>query len=385
MKTIAIFTTTRAEFGILTPLLEAIHGDSQLESRLFVGGAHLAEGFGDTLNEIKATGFEIADTFDYLQGGDDGPALARGLAKATGELARIFEQQEFDFVCVVGDRYELLAVMGNAILFQKAIIHLHGGERTEGAIDEQVRHMITKAAHLHFVACEEYAENVRRLGEPAWRVHNTGALAVDSMVRNEPVPRGELFTRLGLEDVPTVLLTYHPVTLGEALSPVHQMQKIFEALGSLDLQVVVTAPNLDRGRGEVVEAINRESIKNAKVHYHQSLGAALYHSLIPHCALVIGNSSSGLLEVPYFRIPTVNIGDRQKGRIRHASVIDTGYDVADIADGAREALSDVFQSGLKGMSYKFGDGHAAEKMVAVIKDTKIDRRLLRKTLEFSGV
>lgn len=380
---IAVFTTSRAEFGILYPLIKQISVEEDTELILFVGGAHLAVEYGKTINEIKDLGITITDTFDYLLNNDDSFSISRSFGIASYELAHIFEKYEFDFACVLGDRFELLSIIGNAILFRKPIIHISGGERTEGAIDEQIRHMISKAAHLHFVSCEEYAENLQRIGEQARRIFNTGALNVDNMVRLDGLSKKELFEDLNLDtQKPTAVMTYHPVTLEYSISPNQQVRNVFEALEPFNLQLVVTAPGIEVDRNQIISIINDNIENNHNLHYFESLGFKQYHSVIPHSEFVIGNSSSGIVEVPYFKVPTVNIGDRQKGRIRHESVIDTDYSVSSIKKGIHKALSKDFRDSLKEMPFKFGDGHTAERMVEIIKNIKVDQNFMRKRLEF---
>lgn len=383
MKKVAIFTTTRAEFGILSPLLSALEENSGIILLLFVGGSHLSKEHGNTIQEIKDGGYNIDGTFDYLLNQYDSFSLARGLSIATKELASIFKKYDFDFVCFVGDRYELLSIVSNAIIFNKPIIHIHGGEKTEGAIDEQIRHMISKAAHLHFAACEEYAENIRKMGEQEWRVSNTGALGVDNIVKGQRLPKSVLFEDLGLdENKPLAIMTYHPVSLEFKVAPQKQIQNVFLALEDFDLQIVITSPNVEVDRDKIVHFISERASQNHSYVCVDSLGVKKYHSLIPHSEFVIGNSSSGIVEVPYFKVPTVNIGDRQKGRIRHKSVIDTDYSVSSIKKGIQKALSKDFVDTLKEMPFKFGDGHAAERMVEIIKNIKVDQNFMRKRLEF---
>ena len=383
MKKVAIFTTTRAEFGILSPLLSALEENSGIIPLLFVGGSHLSKEHGNTIQEIKDCGYNINGTFDYLLNQYDSFSLAKGLSVATKELACIFEKHDFDFVCFVGDRYELLSIVSNAIIFKNPIIHIHGGEKTEGAIDEQIRHMISKAAHLHFVACEEYAENIRKMGEQEWRIYNTGALGIDNIVKGERLSKSTLFEELGLdENKALAIMTYHPVSLEFKISPQKQIQNVFLALEDFDLQIVITSPNVEVDRDKLVHFIQEKAYQNPSYVCVNSLGVKKYHSLIPHSEFVIGNSSSGIVEVPYFKVPTVNIGDRQKGRIRHESVIDTDYSVPSIKKGIQKALSRDFRDSLKEMSFKFGDGHAAERMVEIIKNIKVDQNFMRKELDF---
>lgn len=383
MKKLAFFTTSRAEFGVLSPLLYALEESKELTPLLFVGGTHLYEEHGYTIKEIIDHGFEIAGTFDYLFDKYDSYSLSKGLSVAIKEEAIFFKNYDFDFVCLVGDRYELLSIVSNAILFKKPIIHIHGGERSEGAIDEQIRHMITKAAHIHFVACDEYKQNVRKMGEPEWRIFNTGALSADNMAKYLNIDRISMFSKLGLNDKKkTVLMTYHSVTLEYNITPIDQINNLFKALEEFDFQVVITSPNIEAGRDNIMSVIQEEVNKKKNYHYIESLGKTLYHSLIPYCEFVIGNSSSGIAEVPFFKIPTVNIGDRQKGRLRHESVIDSDYSVEAIKNGIEKALSKDFRERIKTMRYKFGDGKTAKKMVNIIKSIEINEKLMRKELDF---
>ena len=199
MKTIAIFTTTRAEFGIFSALIREIEKSDDIRYVLFAGGSHLAIETGKTIKEITDLNYKIEATFDYQLNLSDAPTLAKSLGYCTIELAHIFKNYSFDFVCVLGDRLELLSIVSNAIVFGKPIIHIHGGESTEGSIDEQIRHMITKASHIHFASCKEYAENIIKMGEASSRVYNVGALAVDNMIRLPKVSKEELFHNLKLD------------------------------------------------------------------------------------------------------------------------------------------------------------------------------------------
>ena len=379
---VAIFTTSRAEFGIFYPLLRQLIMDEDTEPVLFVGGAHLALEYGKTIEEINDLDIYVSDTFDYLLNGDDSYSMAKSFAIANYELARIFENHKFDFTCILGDRFELLAVVSNSIVFKVPIIHIAGGDETEGSIDNQIRHMITKAAHLHFVSCEEYAENLRKMCETAQRIFNTGSLNIDNVVKYDRVSREELFEKLNLDvQKKTILMTYHPVTLEYSVSHIQQIKNVFEALESFDFQIMVTAPNVDVDRDQIIAVINANKIKNQNMYYIESLGFNQYHNLIPYCEFVIGNSSSGISEVPYFKIPSINVGDRQKGRILHESVIEADYSVVGIQAAIRRAILPDFRKGLTAMHFKFGDGHAAERMVKIIKDTKIDQDFMRKRLD----
>ena len=382
LKIIAIFTTSRAEFGLLSNLIREIENKPDIEYMLFAGGTHLTPEHGKTILEIDKE-FKITSTFDFFLNEDKNDSLLHSLAIETFQMATIFENYKFDFVCILGDRFELLPIVQAAIIYKVPIIHIHGGEISQGAIDEQIRHMITKSAHIHFTACDEYRNNVIRMGEEKWRVHNVGALGIDYIKNNELIKKEILFKELGLNsELKTILLTYHPVTIEKSLSPSVQIENIIKAIDKYNFQVFITAPNIDKDRNEIIRYIEN-TIKNKKNYkFCNSLGIHRYQSLIPHCEFVIGNSSSGLIEVTYFKIPTINIGDRQKGRIRHESVIDVDYTVESIQTGIEKAMSKEFRENLKNMQYKFGDGTAAKKIVDILKKIKIDENLMRKKLVF---
>ncbi len=382
-QTVAIFSACRAEYGLLYPLIHALLKDSRTDPLVFVGGSHLTYESGRTIQEIQADDIPVTDRFDYLLNDTDSDTLTRSMGIAMMELAHLFDRYAFDYVCVLGDRYELLAIVSCAILFRKPIVHIHGGESTYGLIDEQVRHMVTKAAHIHCVTCAHHADNLRRMGESAWRIHNTGSLAIDRIRTRRQPSREELFFELGLDPHrPVAVVTYHPVTLEWEVDITQQIETLFRAIKRFPMQWLVTAPNMEINRDRIVSCIRHQVTQNPDLRYVESLGAERYLGLIPHCEMVLGNSSSGILEVPYFRIPSVNVGDRQAGRVRHRSVIDTDYSEAGIVEGIIKALSSEFREGLRTMEYQFGDGHAAERMVEIIAQTTIDQNLLRKRLEF---
>lgn len=242
--------------------------------------------------------------------------------------------------------------------------------------------MITKAAHVHFASCEEYADNIRHMGEQPWRVHNTGALGVDNMRFRTPMLRKELFEGLGLdENMKTVLLTFHPITAKENSSQPEQISELFRALNRFDFQVMITAPGAESDRELIMEEIKRQLDSNRNYHFTRSMGFTRYLNLIPYCRFVIGNSSSGIIEVPWFRIPTINVGSRQEGRIRHQSVIDTGCAADTIEEAIKVAESDSFRTDISDMEYKFGDGKAAPKMTSIMEDLLRREDILVKKLE----
>lgn len=384
-RVVAVFTTTRAEFGLLFPLLMEMGREEKLEYRLFVGGAHLSTAQGHTIDEIYESGIEPTATFKFIEPGNDPAHMAANLARALSSVNRIFEEHEFDLICFVGDRYEQMAVVMNAILYHKPIMHIHGGEKSEGAIDEQLRHMYTKASHLHFAACQEYADNIIRMGENPDHVFNVGALGIDNILNTKLLSKDEIFSELKLDPgIPTTLLTYHPSgAISESLLREH-MDMIFETLINRGIQIVVTSPNVESGSEIVLQSILHWTASKQNIIYKDSLGFLRYLSLVKSCAFVIGNSSSGIIEVPYFRIPTINIGDRQKGRIRHPSVLDCIHEPSDIGVAVDKAMSKIFIDSLTNMEYQFGDGSAAARIVKQLKKIEINSGLVNKSLNFPG-
>ena len=381
MIRVAIFTSTRSDMSYLRPLIEKMEKAPKIQPMLFVGGTHLIKEFGNTLGEIKKSKIKITGYFDYYYLGNTKYSLAKSLTNAHEKIAKIFKKFHFDIVCVMGDRFEKLAEVNNAILFNKPILHLFGGEKTEGVIDEQVRHMITKASHLHFATCEEYKKNILNMGEQKFRVFNSGSLTIDNIKNIKKISKKKLFKKLKLNYNKQVgILTYHPVTLENKISTLQQIKNIFHILNKYNMQYVVTAPGHEYGRDQIERFFKKISKENKKFFYVKSLGFNNLFSLIPHCKFVIGNSSSGIIEVPYFKIPTINIGDRQKGRIFHKSIINCGYSSKEINNSLQKALSANFLKKIRKMKYKFGNGKASNKIVKVIKKIRLDEKFLRKKL-----
>ncbi len=384
-KTIAVFTTSRADFGTLKPFIQRLAKDKFWSYQIFAGGSHLAFETGRTLNEIFDSKLKITSQFDFLLNDDSPESLTKSLGIEEIELSNIFKCHNFDFVCILGDRYELLPIVSAAILFHKPIIHISGGEITEGVIDEQIRHMVTKASHIHFTYTEEYRKNIIKLGEEKWRVFNTGALGVDNLQIQRPISKSKLFDELNLDvNRPLVMFTLHPVTINTAISPINQISSVFEALENFDFQVLVTAPNVEVGRKEVYDYIKRKVEVNQNYRFINSLGEHRYNSIIPHCLFVIGNSSSGIVYVPYFKVPTINIGDRQKGRIQHPSIINTDFNKDNIKNTIKIAISDNFRKSVNKMKYKFGDGNASQKMVDALNKVCNRKDLMIKKLVFEN-
>jgi GDP/UDP-N,N'-diacetylbacillosamine 2-epimerase (hydrolysing) len=377
---LAFFTTSRAEYGLISSLIDEVENSNYADYYLFVGGGHLKESQGKSKTEIVSKRRNVVE-FDFLLNSDSEKSLSHSLGIESFQLGDIFDSYQFDFVVVLGDRIELLPIVQTAILFRRPIVHIHGGEVTEGAIDDQVRHMITKAAHIHFCIAEEYKDNIRQMGEESWRIHNVGALGAGYKRTEKNDSQKELYASLGLDmEKPTVLMTYHPVTLEHQISTEEQMENIFDALAHFDFQILITAPNIDLNHSMIFEKIDDVCQKNEGYNFVRTLGIIKYQALLNYVSFVIGNSSSGVLEVPLFKKPTINIGDRQKGRLRHHSVIDTDYSVSSITAAISTAVSEKFRESIVDMKYLFGNGTAATQILKVLKSVRLDQGLMRKKM-----
>lgn len=373
-RTIALFTTTRAEFGILASFIRKVQEDSSLNSFLFVGGTHLKKEFGHTIDEINNSGFKVTDTFDYLDQIEDSPYnLTKSSGKCMEQLAEIFKKYSFDYTCILGDRYELIPIVQSSILFNVPIIHFGGGEITEGAIDNKIRHMVTQASDIHLTAADTYSQFLVNMGIPKEDICTVGSLAVETMKNVAPIDKESLFKDLNLDlNKETIMMTYHPVTVKGEYTQLQQIENIFKVLLDYDFQIVITAPNLEAEREIIIDYINKQVEQNENMHLFNSLGMKRYHSMISYCSFIIGNSSSGIFEVPFYKKPTVNIGDRQKGRYLHPSIIQTDNSTLSIKQGIEKAKSAEYLSEIKDMKYQFGEGNSSELALQFIKNKLLD-------------
>ena len=381
-KVLAIFTSCRGDIGILTPLVKNIYNTKKIKVLFFVGGTHLSKKYGYTIDEIKKSKIKITETYNYHIDSDDPYYLSKSTNKSGILLADIFRDYNFDYVCILGDRFERIPIILNALLFKKAIVHLHGGEKTEGLIDEQVRNMISKSAHIHFVICKQYMKNLNKIGEKKWRIFNSGSLALDNIKNIKKINYKKILYNYKINpDKPFCILTYHPVTLEFDISLKKQIKNIFQVIKKFDFQVIITHPGNEVGSHEIINLIKNEVIKsNNNFFLIKSLGYSNLYNLIPHSNFVIGNSSFGIIEVPYFKIPTINIGDRQKGRYMHESIINCDYSSASIEKAILKTKNEKFVSKLKKMKYEFGNGNASKKIIDTLYKIKINQKLLRKVL-----
>ena len=367
-------TGTRADYGHLFWLLKEIEADPELQLQLVVAGAHLSEKWGNTVDQIEHDGLPIAERVPFELNDDSPLAIADSLAQSTSGLAHAFERLQPDIVVVLGDRYEVLAAAQASLMLGIPLAHLHGGETTEGAFDEAIRHAVTKMAHLHFVAADEYAWRVRQLGERDEYIYNFGAPGLDHLTRSTLADRAELETVVDAPlGTPLLAVTYHPETL-DPDEGIAGMRAMLAALGAIeDASIVFTGVNADPGHDHLSKEIHDFVIADTnRRHLVTSLGQSRYLGLLKIADAVVGNSSSGLIEAPALRVPTVNIGDRQKGRLRAASVVDCAPTSEAITDALRKALDPQFRQALPENPSLYGIGNAAVRIKDVLKQVNLD-------------
>jgi len=367
-RKICVVTGSRAEYGLLRWLMEELRADDALTLQLIVTGAHLSKRHGETFREIENDGFAIDEEADLGITGDGALEVAGAAGLAVQKLARCFDRLAPHIVAVLGDRYEILAAAFAALLTRIPVAHIHGGEITEGAIDDAMRHAITKMAHLHFVSTNEHARRVIQLGEAPDRVFTVGALAVDSVARHRLLSRDALASELDLRiDPPFFLVTTHPATLGERDTKA-AISALLEALSAFpDARVVFTGVNADPGHRAIHEAVTAfAEARGDRVRHFESLGQRRYLSVMALADVVVGNSSSGIIEAPLLKVPSVNIGNRQQGRPRTHSIIDVAEDAAAIRVAIETALSPQFRARAKAVVSPYGTDGVAERIVGVL-------------------
>lgn len=370
MKKVCVITGTRAEYGLLKPLIQKIDKDDEMELQLVVTGMHLSPEFGLTYQEIEQDGFRITDRNEMLLSSDTPNGITKSIGLGVIGFADIFTRTKPDMVVILGDRYESFAAATAAMVHRIPIAHIHGGELTEGAIDEAIRHALTKMSMLHFTATETYRNRVIQLGEQPDRVFCVGALGVENIKTQKLMSREELEKSLSFGlDQPYVMVTFHPVTL-ENNTAKEQFENLLGALDEFrEYQIIFTKANSDTD-GRVVNQRIDEYVANnrGRAVAFTSLGMVRYLSAVKYCEMVIGNSSSGIMEAPSFHIPTVNIGDRQKGRMRGKSVIDCGCASDEIVCAIRKARSMRENSDLQHESNPYERAGTSEAILDTIKD-----------------
>lgn len=366
-KVISILTATRAEFGLLKPLIAKLNKVFEFDVRIVATGAHLSPEFGLTYKEIEKSGYKIDEKIEILLSSDSSSAISKSMGLAMISFADYFEKLKPDMLVVLGDRYETMAVCMTALNKRIPIAHLYGGETTEGAVDEAIRHAITKLSYLHFTSNIEYRNRVIQLGESPDRVYNVGALGIENIMNEKLMTKKELSKSLEINlEKDYAVVTFHPVTL-ESSSAKQQAIELLECLKDTDMNFIVTKANADADGRIINELIDEYAMDNDNIFAFTSLGMIRYLSSLQYCKMVIGNSSSGLVEAPSFRIPTINIGDRQKGRLQATSVINCEPKKEEVKKAIKKAKSTEFINIAKDTINPYGDGNTSDKIVKVIK------------------
>ncbi len=375
-RKIAVITGTRADYGLLRWLMQEIADDPGLDLGVIVTGMHLAPEYGSTYRQIEEDGFRIDAKVEMLLSSDTSLGVAKSMGLGVIGLAEALARLQPDILVVMGDRFEALAAAQAALILKIPIAHIHGGETSEGAFDEGIRHAITKMAQWHFVAAEPYRKRVIQMGETPERVFNFGAPGLDSLDKLDWLSRADLEAQLKMPlAAPLLLVTYHPATLSD-ISPAKAMAELFAALDAFpDATIVITYPNADTGGREIMACIDAYAARHpARVKAYASLGQLRYLSLMRAADVIIGNSSSGLIEAPALKKATVNLGERQAGRLKASSVIDAAESRAAIEAAIVHALSDEFRALLSSTASLYGQGSVSSKIKAQLKSCSLQVR-----------
>jgi len=386
MRKIAVITGTRAEYGLLYWVIKEIHKAPELELQLIVTGMHLLPEYGLTVREIEKDGFPIAERVRMLLSSDNEIAIATSMGQGMIGFAKAYERLKPDIVLVLGDRFEISAAVSAAVPFNIPVAHIHGGESTEGVIDELFRHAITKMSSIHFTSTPKYAERIIQMGEQPERVFCFGAPGLDSIHKLKLLEKQELANELKLPvERQWGVLTYHPVTHENNSGRNHVETLLNVVEGFSELYWILTLPNADTGSRAIIKVVEKFVHNNSGMAcLFSSLGQLRYLSLLKNAAIMVGNSSSGLIEAPSLELPVVNIGDRQKGRIRAANVIDVPVcDQNEIETALNKAVSKDFKESIKGLKNPYGEGHTSEKIVEILRTVSLSNLSKKEFCELS--
>lgn len=379
-RKVCVVTGSRAEYGLLYWLLREIQADSRLSLQLIVTGMHLSPAFGLTIREIEADGFIPDARVEMLVAADTPTGIAKSIGLGVIGFADAIDRLKPDLLVVLGDRFEILAAAQAAFVACVPIAHIHGGELTEGTIDDAIRHAVTKMSQLHFVAAEPYRRRILQLGEAPEHIWTVGAMGIDGIVRTPMLSREELSNALGFDLVrPYFMVTYHPVTLLAGHAEL-SIQALLDALDAFPSHgVLFTGVNADHGNKVIQDAVDTYvACQPRRAHASVSLGQSRYINAMRHAVAVVGNSSSGLIEAPALKVPTVNIGQRQRGRICPESVLNVADNHKEIIEALRLVNSDEFRARLESMKQVFGDGSASKRIASLLADISLDEIVVKK-------
>ncbi|MBI4333128.1 MAG: UDP-N-acetylglucosamine 2-epimerase (hydrolyzing) [Chloroflexi bacterium] len=383
MRKIAVVTGTRAEYGILLPVLRAIQARPELSLSVVVTGMHLSREFGHTVRDIENDGFPIAAEVDMLLSSDTSEAMAKSVGLGILGMAQTWRHLRPDVVLVLGDRVEPLAGAISSAYMNIPVAHIHGGDSSRGGLDEYARHAITKFAHIHFPGTPRSAERILKMGEDEWRIHMVGSPALDAILNEKPVPDEVLIEKLGIDpSKPPVLVVQHPVTT-EVENAGDQMAQTLEAVIATGYPAIALYPNSDAGGREMIEVIREYEKRFPVLRAIPSLPRAEYLGLMKLAKVLVGNSSSGIIDAPSFGVPAVNIGTRQEGRERGKNVIDVGYGKEEIVQAIKRAMADEkFLAEVGKCESPYGDGKAGGRIAQVLSSTQCTPELLQKKITY---
>lgn len=383
MRKIAVITGTRAEYGLLKPIIRKILEDSELELNLIVTGTHLSEEFGYTINDILDDGIPVKAKINAFPLTDDGYGMAKAISRSLDGLIEEFSSARPDIILILGDRGESLAAAVAGIYLNIPIAHIHGGE-VSGSVDEPVRHAISKLSHIHFPATQSAAQRLIKMGESRERIFVVGAPGLDTILNEKFLTHESLCDKLNLNPNDKIIVVLqHPVTTeytpGKAAK---QMHMTLEAVLRLNTQIVVIFPNSDAGGREMISEIKKVEGSSNLLTF-KNLPSDLYRSLLKHASLLVGNSSSGIIEAPSYNLPVINIGERQNRRERAGNVVNVKHDTEEIYNLAKQILTDDdFRKNLQNVKNLYGDGTASEKIVKILKDIEITTNFTQKTISY---
>ena len=378
MKKIAVVTSTRAEYGLLMPVIRSLreYESNKMKIEVVVTGTHLSDEYGHTIDEIHRNDVRVDSIVEIPVGSKDAGDISHNQAIALEKFTALFMEKKYNGIVILGDRYEMLAIAIAAGNTHTPIFHLCGGDTTEGAVDEWIRHSITKMSFLHFPTNEESYKRIIQLGEDPERVFNYGSTSIDNIIKLSNMPKSDALKSIGLEECRYAVCTYHPVTMDDG-NVDELIHNFLEAIKHTpEIEFIVTKSNADQGGAHINELLDASQANITNLHVYTSLGVVRYLSLMKSAEFVLGNSSSGIIETPSFGIPTINIGDRQRGRLQPESIINCSTDCESIEAAIQKAMDSEFKKICKSVISPYGDGHAAEniasKIVEVVSKDEID-------------
>ncbi|ONI46545.1 UDP-N-acetyl-D-glucosamine 2-epimerase, UDP-hydrolysing [Epulopiscium sp. SCG-B10WGA-EpuloA2] len=382
MKKVMVVTATRAEYGLLKNILKGIDNSQKLELQLIVTGTHLDKKYGLTVKEIEQDGLFITKKIYMNVNSDKKSAIVQSMTKLMNDLANVMEKLKPDLLLILGDRYEMLACASVATIMSVPIAHIAGGEVSYGANDEQIRHAITKMSHIHFPEADIYANNIISMGEESFRVNQVGALGIENIILTKLLSQQELKNELDvLVDENTFLITYHPTTLLNTLK--YEMNELLAALKCFDNKMIITYPNADNGGNYIIECLKEFQLTHNNIFLFSSLGVKKYLSVMKYVGVVIGNSSSALIEAPIFKKPVVNIGKRQEGRLMASNIINCSNERNNIIQAINRATSQQFKNDVVKTASLYGVGNTSNQIINILENLVIDEKFFVKKLIFN--